>query len=39
MTGANAAKVRKLKSKGHSAVDIAKITGMSRAFVYRILSD
>jgi len=39
MTNANVAKVRKLKSKGHSAADIAKITGMSRASVYRILSD
>jgi len=37
MTEANMAKVRKLKAKGHSAADIAKLTGMSRASVYRIL--
>lgn len=38
MTEANVKKVRKLREKGHSAADIAKITGMSRASVYRILS-
>lgn len=38
MTDANVAKVRKLRGKGHSAADIAKLTGMSRASVYRILS-
>lgn len=38
MTDANVAKVRKLKAKGHGAADIAKLTGMSRASVYRVLS-
>lgn len=38
-TGDNAAKVRKLAAKGHSAGNIAKLAGMSRASVYRILSD
>lgn len=38
MTDANMAKVRKLKGKGHSAADIAKLTGMSRASVYRVLN-
>jgi DNA invertase Pin-like site-specific DNA recombinase len=38
MTEANVAKVRKLKAKGHSAADIAKLTEMSRASVYRLLS-
>ena len=32
------AKVHKLKDKGHSATDIAAITGMSRASVYRALA-
>lgn len=38
MTEANVAKVRKLKAKGHGAADIAKLTGISRASVYRVLS-
>lgn len=38
MTEANIRKVRKLREKGHSAPDIAKLTGMSRASVYRVLS-
>lgn len=38
MTEGNVKKVQKLREKGHSAADIAKITGMSRASVYRVLS-
>lgn len=38
MTDANVAKVKKLKSTGHGAADIAKLIGVSRASVYRILS-
>lgn len=38
MTDANVAKVRKLKSKGRTVAEIVKLTGMSRASVYRILS-
>jgi DNA invertase Pin-like site-specific DNA recombinase len=37
LTPAKVAKVRKLRGKGHSAADIAVLTGMSRASVYRAL--
>jgi hypothetical protein len=30
--------VRKLRGRGHSAADIATLTGMSRASVYRALA-
>lgn len=38
MTDANVKKVKKLREKGHSAADIARLTSMSRASVYRALS-
>lgn len=38
MTEANMKKVFKLRDKGHSAADIAKLTGISRASVYRVLA-
>ncbi|MFJ4160253.1 recombinase family protein [Microbacterium testaceum] len=38
MTDANITKVKKLRAKGHSAADIAKLTNMSRASVHRVLS-
>jgi DNA invertase Pin-like site-specific DNA recombinase len=37
--GADAAKVRNLREKGITATDIAKMLGVSRATVYRYLSD
>lgn len=37
LTSDKVAKVAKLRAKGHSAADIATITGMSRASVYRAL--
>jgi DNA invertase Pin-like site-specific DNA recombinase len=39
MTDANVRKVRKLKSKGRSVAEIVKLTGISRASVYRALSN
>jgi DNA invertase Pin-like site-specific DNA recombinase len=38
MTDANIRKVKQMREKGHSAPDIAKLTGMSRASVYRLLA-
>ncbi|MEX8058481.1 recombinase family protein [Microbacterium sp. 16-032] len=37
MTDANLREVRKLKAKGRSVAEIVKLTGVSRASVYRIL--
>ncbi|KAA9131164.1 recombinase family protein [Microbacterium caowuchunii] len=39
MTAENIRKVRKLKDKGRSVAEIVKLTGISRASVYRALSD
>jgi predicted transcriptional regulator len=36
---ADAAKARQLRGKGIAATDIAKMLGVSRATVYRYLSD
>jgi predicted transcriptional regulator len=36
---ADAAKARQLREKGITATDIAKMLGVSRATVYRYLSD
>ncbi len=38
LTDANVKRIRKMREKGHSAADIAKLTGISRASVYRVLS-
>jgi DNA invertase Pin-like site-specific DNA recombinase len=37
MTDTNVREVRKLKAKGRSVAEIVKLTGVSRASVYRIL--
>ncbi|MFF8187853.1 recombinase family protein [Microbacterium sp. NPDC016588] len=39
MTDANVREVRKLKAKGRSVAEIVKLTGISRASVYRALSN
>lgn len=39
MTGEKIAKVRALRAKGRTASEIATLTGMSRASVYRALAD
>ena len=39
MTAENIKKVRNLKTKGRTVAEIVKLTGISRASVYRALAD